>query len=88
MSSISVETKKETTAKEAAASPAGVVCVLDLGEQKRKRIKRLRRGEGKLMVKVEDAITDLQNQGVLGKQVQTVVVVIREESGVRSLFDN
>lgn len=88
MTTVSAEAKKETTTKEAGTSPAGVVCVLDLGEQKRKRIKRLRRGVGKLMVKVEDAITDLQNQGVLGKQVQTVVVVIREEVGVRSLFDN
>lgn len=88
MTTVSAEAKKEATTKEAGAGPAGVVCVLDLGEQKRKRIKRLRRGEGKLMVKVEDAITDLQNQGVLGKQVQTVVVVIREEIGVRSLFDN
>ncbi len=82
MSAATVETKKEP-----GTSVAGVVCVLDLGEQKRKRIKRLRRGEGKLMVKVEDAIADLQNQGVLGKQVQTVVVVVREEAGVRSLFD-
>ena len=82
MSAATVETKKEP-----GTSVAGVVCVLDLGEQKRKRIKRLRRGEGKLMVKVEDAIADLQNQGVLGKQVQTVVVVVREDAGVRSLFD-
>lgn len=88
MSATPVETKKESGAKDAGTSVASVVCVLDLGEQKRKRIKRLRRGEGKLMVKVEDAIADLQNQGVLGKQVQTVVVVIREEIGVRSLFDN
>lgn len=88
MSATPVETKKESGPKDAGTSVVGVVCVLDLGEQKRKRIKRLRRGEGKLMVKVEDAIADLQNQGVLGKQVQTVVVVIREEIGVRSLFDN
>jgi hypothetical protein len=89
MSAEAAESKKVTGASAAGASAAGVVCVLDLGEQNRKRIKRLRRGQGKLMGKVEDAVTDLQNQGVLGKQVQTVVVVIREEvSGVRSLFSS
>ena len=55
--------------------------MLDLGEHPRKRIKRLRRGEGKLMEKVEDALADLTAQGVIGGQVQTVVVVVREESG-------
>jgi hypothetical protein len=60
---------------------AGIVCVLDLGEHPRKRIKRLRRGQGKLMEKVEDALADLTSQGVIGGQVQTVVVVVREESG-------
>ena len=63
------------------AGGTGIVCVLDLGEHPRKRIKRLRRGEGKLMEKVEDALADLTAQGVIGGQVQTVVVVVREESG-------
>jgi uncharacterized protein (UPF0335 family) len=85
MSAEVADSKKVTGA---AASAAGVVCVLDMGEQNRKRIKRLRRGGGKLMGKVEDAVTDLQNQGVLGKQVQTVVVVVREEGGVRNLFSS
>jgi hypothetical protein len=78
----------DTKAKPTPPSAAGVVCVLDMGEHTKKRIKRLRRGGGNLMEKVEDAITDLQGQGVLDHQVQTVVVVVREESGVGSLFSS
>jgi Family of unknown function (DUF6200) len=89
MSADVVETKTKPAAPNsapnatpnAAANAAGVVCVMDMGEHSKKRIKRLRRGEGNLMEKVEDAISDLKTQGVLDQQVQTVVVVVREESG-------
>jgi hypothetical protein len=86
MSADVVETKTKpaaapSAAPHAAPNAAGVVCVMDMGEHSKKRIKRLRRGEGNLMEKVEDAISDLKTQGVLDQQVQTVVVVVREESG-------
>lgn len=75
----SAENKKPTT-------PAGITCVLDMGEHSKKRIKRLRRGEGTLMGRVEDAISDLHAQGVLSEQMQTVVVVVRQESEGFSIF--
>ena len=75
--------------KEAASdAEAGVFCVLDLGEQKKKRIKKLRKGEGRLMEKVEDAISDLQGEGILDAKVQTVVVVVREEFSLTGMFDD
>ncbi|MBX9593275.1 MAG: hypothetical protein K2X46_02840 [Roseomonas sp.] len=64
----------------------GVVCVLDLGEHSRKRVRRLRRGEGKLMDKVEDAIAALHDEGVLDATVQTVVVVVRQEQRLGDMF--
>jgi hypothetical protein len=64
----------------------GVVCVLDLGEHSRKRVRRLRRGEGKLMEKVEDAIETLHDEGVLDGKVQTVVVVVRQEQRLSDMF--
>lgn len=64
----------------------GVVCVLDLGEHSRKRVRRLRRGEGKLMDKVEDAIAALHDEGVLDGAVQTVVVVVRQEQRLGDMF--
>jgi hypothetical protein len=72
------------------AEGQGVVCVVDLGEQSRRRVKRLRRGKGRLMDKVERVIEDLEEEGVLKAGAQTVVVVVREEPslGGFGLFDN
>ncbi len=64
----------------------GVVCVLDLGEHSRKRVRKLRRGEGKLMDKVEDAIAALHEEGVLSGAAQTVVVVVRQEQSLGDMF--
>lgn len=66
----------------------GDVCVLDMGKHTRKRIKQLRRGKGKLMYKVERAIEDLRDDGVLSSTAQTVIVVVREERGLSGLFDS
>jgi len=83
MSAVAAEEKEQAPATE-----TRVFCVLDLGEQKKKRVKKLRRGEGRLMEKVEDAIVDLQAEGVLEANVQTVVVVVREEFSLSGIFDN
>ncbi len=70
------------------AADEGVVCVVDLGEHSRKRIKRLRRGRGRLMSKVEGVIEDLQEEGVLASGAQTVVVVVREEPSLMGLWQD
>lgn len=65
----------------------GIVCVLDLGEHSRRRVRRLRRGEGRLMEKVEDAVEALIEDGALSADAQTVVVVVRQEPSLSSIFD-
>lgn len=68
------------TGARAPETPAkGIVCVVDLGEHSRRRIRRLRRGEGRLMERVEDAVAALEENGVLASGAQTVVVVVRQE---------
>lgn len=62
--------------------------IIDLGRQSRKRVRKLRKGKGRLMVKIEDAISDLRTQGVVEEGAQTVVVVVREEFSVRGIFDD
>lgn len=74
--------------KPAEEAESGIVCVLDLGEHRRKRVKKLRKGEGRLMEKVEDAVASLQEQGVLKPDAQTVVVVVREEWSLRGMLDD
>jgi hypothetical protein len=85
MSAATAEAKKEVQDQEA---ESGIVCVLDLGEHRRKRVKKLRKGGGRLMEKVEDAVASLQEQGVLKPDAQTVVVVVREEWSLRGMLDD
>jgi hypothetical protein len=74
--------------KEEAPEAEAEMVLLDLGEQSRRRVRRLRRGEGRLMEKIEDAVADLEEQGVLTSGAQTLVVIVRQEpdSGLRGMF--
>jgi len=76
------------TTLEKPADAVSEMCVVDLGEHSRKSIKKLRSGEGRLMDKVEDAILSLREEGILGASAQAVVVVVREETRIESLFDD
>ncbi|WGF87511.1 DUF6200 domain-containing protein [Marinivivus vitaminiproducens] len=77
-------TKKEAPAEVEAISE---LCVVDLGEHSRRAVKKLRRGEGRLTDKVEDAILSLREEGIIGANAQAVVVVVREESRLDEMFD-
>ena len=82
---MSATAAQESTTAETAEK--GVVCVIDLGEHSRRRVRRLRRGEGRLMEKVEDAVAALQENGVLSAGAQTVVIVVRQEPSLSSMFE-
>ncbi len=53
--------------------------VLDLGKQRRKQIKQLRRGEGRLLDDINGAIEELRTVGTIGASSQPVVVIVREK---------
>jgi hypothetical protein len=59
--------------------------VVDMGSHKRKRIKRLLKGGGKLAGRVEEVVADLKGEGILQADAQTVVIVVKEKrtSGFR-----
>ena len=50
--------------------------VIDLGEQKAKSVKQLRRGEGSLMADVLAAIAELASTGAISNGVPQVIVVV------------
>jgi hypothetical protein len=52
--------------------------IIDLGRQTPKRVKKLRKGGGRLMTDVEAAIADLRERGVVAENAQPVVVIVRE----------
>ncbi len=61
--------------------------VLDLGKQRRKRIKQLRKGEGRLLDDINGAIEELRTVGTIGALSQPVVIVVREKARkTKSIF--
>ncbi len=57
--------------------------IIDLGKQKKKRVKRLRKGQGRLMSDVALALDELKTEGVVKEGAQPVIVVVREKSKKR-----
>ena len=76
-------------AKEAKAKPDAdtSVVVVDIGKKyRRKHIRRLRKGRGKLMDKVEQLVSDLREHDSFGDNVKPVVIVVREKRRRSRLF--
>lgn len=53
--------------------------VLDLGKRRRKQVRQLRRGEGKLLDDINGAVEELRTAGTLSATAQPVIVVVREK---------
>lgn len=62
--------------------------IVDLGRQARKRIRRLRRGQGPLMRKVDNAVEALREDGAIPEDAAIVVVVVREKPSLAALLDD
>lgn len=55
--------------------------VVNIGKKyKKKHIRRLRKGRGRLMEKVEQMVGDLRDSGGISDDVQPVVIVVRQKS--------
>ena len=82
----------EVTEEEEVGADVVPPIILSLGKQKKKNIKKLKKGEGKLMDEVVDVIEQVHEQlgeEADGKVIVPVVIVYKEEPrkrGVRGLF--
>lgn len=78
----------ETSTKPARDGSAGQrsIVVVDLGKRSRKQIKRLRRGEGRLMSRVEETVDQLKADGEVDAKSEVVVMVVRERDERKGLF--
>ena len=54
--------------------------IVDLGSKRRKQIRQLRKGKGKLMDKVNECLTELKSGGSITGTVQPVVIVVKEKA--------
>jgi hypothetical protein len=69
-------TQNDYSRKDASASRDPVV--VDLGAKKKKLLKELRQGKGKLVADVKQCIDELVASGVVSGTIQPVVVVVSE----------
>ena len=76
MTEIKSTVNKESAAA-AAESPAPLM--IDLGKHKRKQVKRLLRGEGRLYEKVQDAVDELREVGKMRADAQLVYVSVKNK---------
>lgn len=72
----------------ATLAPSLAPVVLDLGKRRRKQVKQLRRGEGKLLDDINGAVEELRTAGTLSATSQPVIVIVREKRrrSAKSLF--
>ena len=64
--------------------------VVDLGAVKKKHLKRLRRGEGKLLPQIDEVVEVVRKElgeELEGKELVPVVLVYREKKKPRRLLD-
>lgn len=55
------------------------VIVVDVGKkQRRKHIRQLRKGRGRLLTKIKSVLADLQAEGAMPENAHPVVFVVRE----------
>lgn len=59
------------------ASPEPII--VDLGKQKKNKIRRLRKGKGTLFSKVLETHSQLEARGVTGETTGPVIVVVNEK---------
>ena len=68
-----------TEAKPSTAGEIAAPVVLDFGKHRRKQIKNLSKGSGKLMDEVRAALDELRLSGTISGGAQPVIVVVREK---------
>ena len=60
--------------------------IVDFGRRSKKQIKRLRRGEGRLMDRVEQTLDQLRAEGEIDAKSEVVVCVVREKEDRKGIF--
>jgi hypothetical protein len=60
--------------------------VVDLGSKSKKKIKQLRRGEGRLLGELDKVVAELVADGTLTEPSQALVVVVKPKRRRRGLF--
>ena len=68
--------------QESSAASGSRRVVIDLGKKSSDSVKKLRKGKGKLMSKVDDQLDALREEGVISDSAEVVVVVVERRSSM------
>jgi hypothetical protein len=60
--------------------------VVDFGKHKRKQVRQLRRGKGKLVDDISHTVDELRSAGTISASAQPVIIVVREKRGRKNLL--
>jgi hypothetical protein len=71
---------------DAQAGPDSAPILIDLGKKKADDVRKLRKGKGKLIRQVEEAIQGLQSAGTISSTAQPVIVVVTERCQGKGLL--
>lgn len=80
-----VDAVKDTT-KKTDDSSTGQTIVLDFGSKSRRKIKRLRKGQGALMDRVNETVAELKHNQSIPASAAVVVVVVKQRNRNRGIF--
>lgn len=59
--------------------------IIDIGKQRRKRVRQMRKGRGKLFQEIMHAVESLKAESAVGRDSVPVIVVVREKPSKNSL---
>ncbi len=72
------EPKLSVAAEKPETPPQAII--IDLGKQKRKKVKQLRKGRGELLDAIQAKVAELQTQGTLPKGVPPIIVLVGKKA--------
>lgn len=61
------------------ATTHGDPIIVDIGKRRRKQIRGLRRGKGKLMTRMNDLLGEMKKNGTFSGSAQPVIVVVQQK---------
>ena len=89
MATAATNTAEQRESKEQEKTSKSQIVIVDLDEpQSAQQVKRLRKGRGKLVTRVERIVSELVEAGTVKSSAQPVVIVVRELPSMPWSFDD
>lgn len=81
-----VDVVKDLAKKSDDSSAQSQTIVLDFGSKSRRKIKRLRKGQGALMDRVNETVAEFKRSSTIPDNAAVVVVVVKQRNRNKGIF--